>query len=658
MSVEMSCEAHAKISRSDSACETEDECDARGSSECRNGAESPCLNLTAPLQELRTWTICCVAALLSILVYARAFTFNSFKNGFHMDDVVAIQKNLDVVNPGWTDWAKFLRHDFWGLDMFSGDWTHKSFRPVTTFSYRINWLLSGLDTSAYHVTNILLHAGASVVLTIMCVRVLRLGSFEALSVGSLFALHPVHTESILYLVGRADVICALFMFSAVLLHNSNRDFSAYLVVALAGLSKELGFMTFPVFTVLDVVRGHPKSRLGATLVVAVAMMWLRHWYTDGTELKMSPQDNPVSFEEDDAGRRISYAIIHGEYFRLLVNPWFLCYDYSLNTIPIACWFDDLRLLSAAASYLGCAGVVWFTLKRRDVASLVGIALFAFSFVPMSNILFPVGTVVGERLLYIPSAGFLIVLTRLIPKRMQIALVGVIACMWLLRTTMRVADWQTANHLTRVDGTVNPKSSKTQYNLAVQFFTKKSYDEAALAFQRSFEADELRRDGIAYWRAGQVEILRGNLTAAEKLLVAATTKYGAKLMVREEEIFHDAGLALYHNGKIPDAKYYMSAALSLNRVFPKALNNMGCLLVSIGDWKSGLELIQEASVIKPRNVIYSGNIWIVASRYGLSDVEFAARNHTLSVQASFLPANHCVWEFKPAEGGPGDSATND
>lgn len=605
---------------------------------------------------------------LSLSVYMEALQYNSFVNGFHMDDVVAIQKNKDVINPGEFDWIGFLRHDFWGLDMFSGEWTHKSFRPLTTLSYRINWLLNGIDTSAFHCTNVLLHVLSSILVVIASRQVLRFSVSDSYVAGALFGVHPVHTESLLYLVGRADILCTVFMLGALVVYKKNIgigvDMLSYLLVVLAGLSKELGFMVFPVMLTINLLGSRSTFEFGrflTTLIVACMCLWLRHWYTDGTYLKMSPQDNPVSFEDDDMGRRLSYMLIHGEYFRLLLFPLFLCYDYSLNTIPLVCDWSDVRLLSPAASYLGLSAVILWSLRRCHIGSLVSLSFFVFSAIPMSNILFPIGTVVGERLLYIPSIAFVwlsVIAAKSLPSRIGRWGIVIIFAMWGTRCLFRVDDWKTANNLTLVDGYRNPRSAKTQYNLAVQYFTKQKYPEAAEAFRRSYETDEQQRDGIAYWRAGQVELLRGNVSAAEKLLTAATTKYGAKLMVREEEIFHDAGLACYHNGHLEEARYYLSAALTLNPRFPKALSNMACFLTSTGDIGTAISLARQATELKPKNVIYSGNVWILASKIGDESLIRWAQNRTLTIQPSFIPNPHCIWEFKPAEGGPGDSALND
>ena len=58
-----------------------------------------------------------------VVPWFRAFSYNSWIYGYHMDDVIAIHKNADVI--GNTSWYDFMRNDFWGLPMFIGEWTHK-----------------------------------------------------------------------------------------------------------------------------------------------------------------------------------------------------------------------------------------------------------------------------------------------------------------------------------------------------------------------------------------------------------------------------------------------------------------------------------------------------------------------------------------------------
>merc|ERR1719387_2954701 len=80
----------------------------------------------------------------------------------------------------------------------------------------------------------------------------------------------------------------------------------------------------------------------------------------------------------------------------------------MDAIPPLQTFMDNRLLLPLAAYVAAAAVLTATLRaepRIQRAGLLALAILVVPFLPASNILFPVGTVVGERLLYIPSIGF-------------------------------------------------------------------------------------------------------------------------------------------------------------------------------------------------------------------------------------------------------------
>ena len=503
---------------------------------------------------------------------------------------------------------------------------------------------------------------------------------ERILVTALFVVHPVHTESLLYLVGRADILCSVFFLIGLILYDKkgrigkSRFILCYLMAVCAGLAKELGFMVLPLYFCVDLFRGRNKQAI-LTLFLTAFTFYVRHWYTDGTTLKMSVQDNPISFEADWQGRFLSYFYVHGEYGRLLAWPFWLTYDYSLNTLPIVCEWTDVRLMLPLACYSGLASIAVRAMQTKDAHALLAGIQFVLVFLPMSNVFFPVGTVVGERLLYLPSVSFLWLVVKLLSdwsrthtgteSAVQEGSVGLsrsglllLTLVWGVRCYWRVDDWKSADHLVLKDGAINLKSAKTQFNLGVHHFAKKEYDLAYVALERSWRTDPEERDAVAFWRAGQIELLRGNVEHAEELLVAATGKYGAKLMVREEEVFHDAGLASYHAGKVEKAHYYLSAALTLNRQFPKALNNFACLEASRGHMEIAMNAVYEAALTKPRNVIYQGNAWKIAEKLGLHDIAHQMRDRALAIQASFIPNEHCTWEFKPAQGGPGDNGDDE
>ena len=104
-----------------------------------------------------------VAFGLACSAFSPAFKFNLLQGGLFMDDAM-IARNEVVVGPTM-DWARLLRTDYWGLDMFDGvSWTHKSFRPVTVLSFRFDYQTFSFDSTAFHRHNIVLHGLAGLLI--------------------------------------------------------------------------------------------------------------------------------------------------------------------------------------------------------------------------------------------------------------------------------------------------------------------------------------------------------------------------------------------------------------------------------------------------------------------------------------------------------------
>lgn len=118
----------------------------------------------------------------------------------------AIKTNQDL-QPDTPIWSLFL-NDFWGTPLkHSG--SHKSYRPLCVLSFRFNYWLGGLHPTSYHVVNILLHALVTALFTLLARRFVK-KNFPTLVAGILFASHPIHTEAVAGLVGRADIGACLF----------------------------------------------------------------------------------------------------------------------------------------------------------------------------------------------------------------------------------------------------------------------------------------------------------------------------------------------------------------------------------------------------------------------------------------------------------------
>ncbi len=142
--------------------------------------------LTPHLVSPLVWTV--TATLLCTVSY-----YNGLYGELVHDDIFAIRDNSDL-RPS-TSWTQLWRDDFWGEPM-SSPTSHKSYRPITVLTFRLNYILHELEPFGYHVVNVGLHIVATMLLGAVC-RCVVWGCVEgAYLTMCLFAVHPVHTEAV------------------------------------------------------------------------------------------------------------------------------------------------------------------------------------------------------------------------------------------------------------------------------------------------------------------------------------------------------------------------------------------------------------------------------------------------------------------------------
>jgi hypothetical protein len=120
--------------------------------------------------------------------------------------------------------SRLLVDDFWGTPL-SHSGSHGSYRPLCVLSFRLNYMLGGFRAWGYHLVNILLHCLATS-LVVRLARLLFPSSLPVAVTGLLFAAHPVHTEAVAGVVGRADVAACIFYlmsFQCYMAHVRHRD---------------------------------------------------------------------------------------------------------------------------------------------------------------------------------------------------------------------------------------------------------------------------------------------------------------------------------------------------------------------------------------------------------------------------------------------------
>ena len=444
---------------------------------------------------------------LALVLFSGLLYANSARNGFTLDD-----RHLVAQNPLIRSLANvpiLFRSDYWEPKVRSG-----LYRPLVTLSYALNYRFAGSDPAPYHRLNILLHA-ANGLLVLLLFRRLGVGEPVAAAGAGLFAAHAIHTEAVANVAGRSELLAAFFLLAAFLFYveaqaraRSVPAYVASVAAYLAALLCKENAITFLGVVLLhdvlfatpsqhgigarlvQVLRGKRLRFYGGILVVTALYLVIRSGLLSAGEpvQAIAQLDNPLvglSF-----GWRIFNAVqVAFRYLGLLIFPLHLSYDYSYNQIPLIRSLLDLRVLGVlVGSAILVAMLIWSYRSSKAMCFALGLAGVTFSIV--SNLVLPIGTILGERLLYLPSVGFCLAVAltgralcaRLpFPRPTQLAVfvvgIGLIVGGNGWRSVVRNGDWASDEVLMLSALAGTPGSAKVQSNAGGVFLDQRRYAEA-------------------------------------------------------------------------------------------------------------------------------------------------------------------------------------
>lgn len=472
--------------------------------------------------------------ILGLLALVLAAYSNSFDAGFALDNRGLILQDPRLRAATAENVGLILSHSYWWPIGESG-----LYRPFTTLSYLMNYAVlgNGEQAAGYHAINLLLH-GLNVLLAYVLARRFLPGTLTPAAVAGLWAVHPALTESVTNMIGRADLLAGASVLGCFWLYLKSAETSG--TRRLARLAALAVFTTVGVFSkesavaILGVIgiyellwRRRQRNSLpewAAVLLPVLAMGWVR-----SQVLGASPRaifafvDNPLSGAGFWQGKFTALAVL-GRYIWLTFWPWQLSSDYSYAQIPLARggftdWAAWLTLAAALVS-----AVFWYRRSRPATFFL----LFALvNLAPAANLLFPTGTIMADRLLYLPSLGLCacaVLAVRAVLRSPAnaslVLLLAVAAC--AARTYTRNTDWRDDLSLASADVKASPGSFKTHYRLASALYESDSshanIDEIIAEAERSISIvdalpDALNTPGV-YRSAGGYYLDKGHRLAGE------------------------------------------------------------------------------------------------------------------------------------------------
>ena len=575
------------------------------------------------------------------LIALGALVLAAYSNSFHaaliFDNAAIIGQDTRIRAATLDNIALILKHEYWYPSATSG-----LYRPITTFSYLVNYAVLGneLRPAGYHAVNLALH-----LINVALVYALGIAIFGgpawAMMLAALWGLHPLLTESVTNIVGRADLLAAFGVLAGLL--SSVRYAAAEVRHKLAwlagiGLAQMIGIFSKESAAML------PGILLLYDLTVARQMSWRDRWPTyaalalpfgifsflraaSHASMHIVWSENPLVGAGFFTARLTAVKIV-GKFLWLFLCPLRLSADYSYNAVPLFSWggggWGDLQTVAALAV---CATAVALCVRWRRTSTAFFIAFFFAALAPVSNLIVFIGSIMAERFIYLPSvglAGCAVSIIRAVSREYSSthpitgkalpAAVGLVCLTLAARTYARNLDWH--DDLTLWTSTVSsyPQSARAHNNLGnalslvpgrlpnaiVELETalriRPDYAEAHYNLGNAFAHTPGRLDeAIDEFRAAlrfppdfgklqhdaNTHVNLGNVLARTDQLPEAIAEYHAAIRVRPDlaEAHYDLGNLLARiPGQIEQAVAELRIALQITPDLAEAHYSLGSILL--------------------------------------------------------------------------------
>jgi tetratricopeptide (TPR) repeat protein len=587
-------------------------------------------------------------AVVTLLAYS-----GSFHAALSMDSPTLIERDtrLQVLS------AESL-HDIWTKNYWWPSRPSDLYRPVTTTSYLVNYAVLGNGPAplGYHVINFLLHAFDAWLVYALVRRVTE-SAATAISAAALFATHPIATEAVTNVVGRADLFAAACVLGGLVLHIESRRrpnpwpwrLGLWATAFVGVFAKEAAVVVVPAVVLYDLWfpaagrGGRPtlsgSTYLGLASVLGVLFLVRRAVLADMGFYRDHFLDNPL-FGLSFVASRLTALRVMAKQLLLLIFPWRLSCDYSYDQIPLFSWAgptEDAKTIAAALLVAALVAGALLVRKRQPVLSFFALLYFG-ALAPTSNLIFRIGSIMAERFLYLPLAAFAAVAalglraaaSRLAPTpqkadRLAWSALGLVVLVLATRTYVRNADWQSEETLFRAAREAAPQSYKTHKGLANALLaddqpTVPRLDEAIAAAEAGLRiidsrelppadrpSDLMAALGLAYITKG--DRLSGGRMAAEAS-PEATALYRKAVAVLENGLVTDRAVnvrvrELKARSGVPAAEIH---DVGLRRVH----GTLGNAYMRLGEYGKALESFAYLRHLDPgRADGYTQSAWALA-----------------------------------------------
>jgi Tfp pilus assembly protein PilF len=531
-----------------------------------------------------------------------------------------------------------------------------NWHPLTWISLMLDAQIFGPGPTGPHLVNILFHAANTVLLFVILRRLTNVLWRSAL-VAALFALHPMHVESVAWVAERKDVLSLFFELLALLAYvraagemalpstsasggllssvklpsepGWKKFLPALVFFALALMSKPMA-VTFPCLLLLLDLWPLKRAGIGVanllrekipffalTLVVCVITFIVqRHGGT------------VQSLEDYSLGVRVENALVsYARYLAKLFWPVNLANPYPHP----GHW--PMALVIGSAGLLAFVSVAAWFARKISPWVLVGWCWFLGTLVPVIGIVQVGDQAMADRYSYLPYIGVFLALvwgaaelfSRFkipAPVSAIVALLLLVGC--LFSTQAQLQFWRNDGTLFGHALAVTEKNFTAEINLGAWLSKQGAPDQALLCYSRALQLKPT--NAVALYDVGNIFTRMGNWTEAEP-------RYCAALRSRPDypEALNNLGLVLMRQKRFEEASTNLLTALRLRPDFSDAHNNFATLCFYQGRHEDSARSFARALELAPENPIYAMNAGDAFARIGQLQLAANCYQHALQLQ---------------------------
>ncbi|MBU0548950.1 MAG: tetratricopeptide repeat protein, partial [Candidatus Omnitrophica bacterium] len=474
------------------------------------------------------------------------------------------------------------------------------YRPLQMLTYMFDYSVWKLNVFGYHLTNILLHIFAALAI-FWFINILYGSQFLAFLTSILFIVHPVHTEAVAYISGRADSLATIFILMSLIYYikqGSQKKTTTFILMVLSSLAAMLSKEYSLIIPILLLIYSYIfLKKILAREFISIVIVDFIYIVVRCMVVKSVPLN--IAHTSTLFQRVPGFFVAITEYLRLMLLPLNLHMEYGNRLVSFSNFESILGIVILLALSV-------YAFKKRHSDNLISFSIFWFFIVllPVSN-LYPINAYIAEHWLYLPSLGFFLIFAHgliMLYKIKKARLITIFLIIFILTTysyltVKQNSYWREPVAFYKKTIYYSPHSPRLYRNLGKAYLEHGNYQEAIKTFQKAIDIDSKN--------AGLYNILG--------------TTYSA-------------------TGDIENAIIFYQKAISINPRYADAYYHLGNAYNSMGDTEKAISSYKKAIEIAPNNVhvvSYYNNLAYIYALNGKIDEAMALYERALEIDPNSL-----------------------